>query len=411
MKNLPFFIASRYLFARKSHNVINIVSAISSVGMAVGTAALIIILSVYNGFDALVKSMMSSVEPDLLVVPVQGKYFVPEGEAYDIIYDCPKVKNMCTVLQDNVFASYEDKQGTVLAKGVDEVYCDETPLRDCVTDGDFYLSRDGEDYAAVGRGFALEMGLNVRFLSRLTLYYPDRHTRFSAVNPMSGVNSLSLWPSCEFSISNDIDNNLVIVPRRVMQELLDCDEEVSAVELRMTDDCSAAELKSLKKEFADALGPDFKVLDRAQQNPALYKMLRYEKLSVYLIMFFIVIILGFSIFGCLSMLIIDKSDDIATFRAIGADDAMIKKIFTLEGWMISLYGMLAGMVVGVAFCLLQQRFGFVAMPGNYMVDAYPVALEWKDVLVSSLSIALLGYLIALIPVARRIGSRTKNSTV
>lgn len=401
MRNLPLFVANRYLFAKKSHNVINIVSAISSVGMAVGTAALIIILSVYNGFDALVKSMMSSVEPDLMVVPSHGKFFVPEGEAYDLIYECPKVRSMCTVLQDNVFATYENKQGTVLAKGVDEVYCDESPLKDCVTDGEFYLEKYGEPYAAVGRGFALSMGLNVSFLSKLTLYCPDRRTKFSAVNPMAGVNEVSLWPSCEFSVSNDIDNNLVIVPESVMRELLGCDEEVSAVEIRMTEDCTPRQMKSLRQEFTRALGPDFNVLDRAGQNPALYKMLRYEKLSVYLIMFFIVMILGFSIFGCLSMLVIDKTDDIATFRAIGADDALIRKIFVLEGWMISFYGMAAGMIVGVGFCLLQQHFGLIPMPGNYAVSAYPVVLQWGDVLMSSLCIALLGYIISSLSVRRR----------
>ena len=404
MKNsLPFHIAVRYLFARKSHNVINIVSAISAVGMAVGAAALIVILSVYNGFDALVKSMMSSVEPDLMIVSSGQKYFVPEGEAYDLIYDDPLVESASAVLQDNVFVSYDGKQCTVLAKGVDRVYCEETPLKDYVTDGEFCLHRYDNHYAAVGAGVARVLGLNIRFLSRLNLFYPDRHSTISVFNPMAGINSVELKPCCEFSINNDIDKNLVIVDYEVMSELLGCgEEEVSAVELRMSEGCTKKELKAFQKKLSAVLGPGFKVLDRNGQNPELYKMLGYEKFSVYMIMFFIVLILGFSIFGCLTMLIIDKKEDMETMRALGADDTMIRGIFTLEGWMITLAGMAAGLITGVAFCLVQQRFGVIAMPGNYIVESYPVVLQWTDVAISAVSIALAGYLIALIP-SRRLG--------
>lgn len=398
--NVPPFIALRYLFARKSHNVINIVSAISATGMAVGTAALIIILSVYNGFDALVKSMLSSVEPDLMIVPREGKFFVPEGPAYDWLYDCPMVKNVSTVLQDNVFVEYDGNRGAVLAKGVDDIYARETPILDYVTGGEFKLSKGEVRYAAVGEGFASSMGIYHGFISELNMYYPDRAGRYSALNPMAGINAVRVWPSCEFAINGEVDANLVIVARDVMQELLGVEDEVSAVEIRLSDGSSPKDVRSVQKAVAELVGPQFKVLDRAQQNPALYSMLRYEKVAVYLIMAFIVLILGFSIFGSLRMLIIEKEDDIATLRAIGVSGRDTRRIFILEGWFITLSGMIVGLVLGVAFCLLQQATGFIRMPGNYVVDAYPVVLELKDVVISAISIAVMGYLIALVPSRR-----------
>lgn len=404
----PYFIALRYLFARKSHNVINIVSAISAVGMAVGTAALIIILSVYNGFGALVKSMLSSVEPDLVIVPSEGKFFVPEGPVYDWLYECPQVKNVSTVLQDNVFVEYDGSRGTALVKGVDEIYSEETPILDYVTGGEFRLSKGEVRYAAVGEGFASAMGIYHGFVTELDMYYPDREARYSALNPLGSVNVARVWPSCEFAVNSEIDASLVIVARDVMQGLLGVEDEVSAVEIRLVDGSRAGDVSAVQKKVASLAGPQFKVLDRTQQNPALYRMLRYEKVAVYLIMVFIVLILGFSIFGSLRMLIIEKEDDIATLRAMGVSGRDARRIFTLEGWFITLSGMIAGLAVGVAFCLLQQATGLIRMPGTFVVDAYPVVLEASDVLISSISIAVMGYFIALIP-SRRINVDSTSS--
>ncbi len=393
---LPFFIARRYLFAKKSHNVINIVSAISAAGMAVGTAALIIILSVYNGFDSIVKTMFSTVEPDLLVVPSEGKRFIAQGEAFDWAYGNPEVKSMTAVLQENVYVSYDGRQGTALVKGVDDIYMEESSLGDYLTDGSFVLRRQGDnrDFAAVGRGFARAMGMNVRFISPLVLYFPDRTARFSPLNPMSAVNSRSVWPSCEFMVNSQIDNNLVIVSRDVLADLLGLDDEVSALEIRLDGNLPARRVSALKKELGRRLGPDFKVLDRAGQNPSLYKMLRYEKLAVYMIMLFVALILGFCIFGSLNMLVIDKEGDIRILYAMGMDRVRIRRIFTLEGWLITLSGMSAGAAAGIVLCALQQHFGIVGMPSNFLVDAYPVVLQWQDVLISVCGISLIGYLIA-----------------
>ena len=398
MKLAPF-IAKRYLFAKKSHNVINIISAISAIGMAIGTAALIIILSVYNGFDSLVRSMMSNVEPDLMITPATGKVFVPEGEAYDWIYAQSTVKNMCGVLQEQVFISYDGQQGIAKAKGVDHIYEEESPIRDYIHGGTFTLHRGDVPMASVGLGLAQSMDINPRFLSPIEIYFPSRTRRISLTNPLSSIETIKVWPSGTFSISNEVDAELMILPIEKMRELLEYEDEVSAVEIRLTDDADSRELKRLQKEISSMLGPDFKVKDRFQQNESLYKMMKYEKAAIFMILLFVVIIIAFNIFGSLSMLIIEKRGDIETLRSLGAQDKLIRRIFVLEGWMISLTGLAAGLVLGIGFALLQQQFGFIKMPGHFIVQAYPVILSWTDIILTITGVATIGYLIALLPVA------------
>ncbi len=393
------FIAKRYLFAKKSHNVINIISAISAIGMAIGTAALIIILSVYNGFDSLIKSMMGNVEPDLLITPSTGKVFIPEGETYDWIYDQPTVKNMCSVLQEQVFINYDGQQGIALAKGVDWIYEEESPLAGHIIDGEFKLHRGDIPLASVGSGLAHDMGINPRFISGIEIYFPSRTRRISMANPMSSIEKIKVWPSSVFAVNSDVDANLMILPIEQMRELLEYGDEVSAVEIRLTEDAGPDELKRLQKEISTRLGPDFKVKDRFQQNESLYKMMKYEKAAIYMILVFVIIIIAFNIFGSLSMLIIEKRPDIETLRSLGAQDKLIRRIFVLEGWMISLVGLAAGLVIGIAFALLQQNFGFIKMPGSFVIQAYPIILSWTDILLTALSVAGIGYLIALLPVA------------
>ena len=393
------FIAGRYLIAKKSHNVINIISAISAIGMAIGTAALIIILSVYNGFDSLIRSMMSNVEPDLMITPATGKVFIPDDEAFDWIYDQPSVKNMCCVLEEDVFISYDGKQGLAKAKGVDWIYEEESPLKDHIRDGEFRLHRGDIPMASIGASLAYEMGINPRFLSPVEIYFPSRTRRISMANPMSSIEFIKVWPSSTFSINTEVDQELMILPIEKMRELLEYDEEVSAVELRLMEGTDRKELKRLQEEIGRLLGPAFKVKDRFQQNESLYKMMKYEKAAIYMILIFVIIIIAFNIFGSLSMLIIEKKSDIETLRSMGAQDSLIRRIFVLEGWMISLTGLAAGLVVGIGFALLQQHFGFIKMPGHFVVQAYPIILSLTDILLTAAGVAIVGWLIALLPAA------------
>jgi len=400
--HLPLFIAGRYLFAKKSHNVINIISAISAVGMAIGTAALIIILSIYNGFDELVKSTLSNVEPDILITPAKGKVFIPEGEAFDRIKANPMIGEYDLILQENVFVDYDGHQGIAKAKGVDSAFEAESPLAEHITNGEFSLHKGQLPQMVVGAGLAYKMGMNPAFLASAELYFPIRDRNFSLANPAASIETVRMRPSGIFSVNQQIDDDLMIVPIEEMRKLLGYEEEVSGVEIRLAEGSTAKDIRSAIKHIQKELGPEFKVLDRFRQNPSLYKMMRYEKAAIFLILIFVIIIIALNIFGSITMLIIEKKDDIETYRSLGATDQMLRRTFTLEGWLISLLGLAAGLVVGIGFSLAQQHFGFIKMPGSFLVNAYPVILQWQDVLATIAGVALIGYIIALLPVRRNI---------
>lgn len=400
--HLPLFIARRYLFAKKSHNVINIISAISAVGMAIGTAALIIILSIYNGFDELVKSTLSNVEPDILITPAKGKVFIPEGEAFDRIKANPMIGEYDLILQENVFVDYDGHQGIAKAKGVDSAFEAESPLAEHITNGEFSLHKGQLPQMVVGAGLAYKMGMNPAFLASAELYFPIRDRNFSLANPAASIETVRMRPSGIFSVNQQIDDDLMIVPIEEMRKLLGYEEEVSGVEIRLAEGSTAKDIRSAIKHIQKELGPEFKVLDRFRQNPSLYKMMRYEKAAIFLILIFIIIIIALNIFGSITMLIIEKKDDIETYRSLGATDQMLRRTFTLEGWLISLLGLAAGLVIGIGFSLAQQNFGFIKMPGSFLVNAYPVILQWQDVLATIAGVALIGYIIALLPVRRNI---------
>lgn len=400
--HLPLFIAGRYLFAKKSHNVINIISAISAVGMAIGTAALIIILSIYNGFDELVKSTLSNVEPDILITPAKGKVFIPNGETFDRIRQNPLIDEYDLILQENVFVDYDGHQGIAKAKGVDSAFEAESPLAEHITNGEFSLHKGQLPQMVVGAGLAYKMGMNPAFLASAELYFPIRDRNFSLANPAASIETVRMRPSGIFSVNQQIDDDLMIVPIEEMRKLLGYEEEVSGVEIRLAEGSTAKDIRSAIKHIQKELGPEFKVLDRFRQNSSLYKMMRYEKAAIYLILIFVIIIIALNIFGSITMLIIEKKDDIETYRSLGATDKMLRRTFTLEGWLISLLGLAAGLVVGIGFSLAQQHFGFIKMPGSFLVNAYPVILQWQDVLATIAGVALIGYIIALLPVRRNI---------
>ena len=402
---LPFFIAKRYLFAKKSHNVINIISTISAIGMAIGTAALIIILSIYNGFDSIIKTTLSAIEPELLISPAKGKVFVPEGEVYDWLYDQSSIKTICTVLEENIFINYDGKQSTARAKGVDKIYEEESPIIDHIVEGEFSLHRGDVALTSIGSGLAYKMGIRPHFVNPIEVYYPSRKRNISITNPAASLRSIKVFPKSLFTVNAEYDSNLMILPIEKMRELLEYDDEVSAVEVRfwrnyanLNDaEDNASEIKRVQKELSKRLGDDFIVKDRFQQNTSLYKMMKYEKASIYLLLLFIIIIIAFNIFGSLSMLMIDKKDDIQTFKSMGADTSLIRRIFIYEGWLISLLGMIIGLIIGILFCLVQSHFGLIKMPGNFIMQAYPIILTWKDIALTAIGVATIGYIIALLP--------------
>ena len=393
---LDLYIARRYLVAKKSLGVIHVISMISAIGMAIGTAALILILAIYNGFDRVIRDNISDLAPDVLVTAVHGKYFVPEGPAFDALLDDPRITQISSVLEEEVFLSYDGRQELAQAKGVDAVYEEETRLADHVVEGAFALHAGELPQAAVGVGLAVKLGIRPRFTEPLTLYYPRRGARIPLAGPASALSSIKLHPGCLLSISATEDEQMVLLPIGQMRTLLGLQEEVSGIELRLDRPAD----KRLLRELQELLGPEFLVRDRVQQQPALYKMMRYEKLAIYLILLFVVLIIATNILGSLSMLSIAKRDDMETLRALGATDRLVRRIFVWEGWLVSIVGLLAGLLIGVALAWIQQRFGIVKMPGGFALQAYPVVLQAGDLLWTTLGVAAVGFLVALFAATR-----------
>lgn len=375
---LPLYIAKRYLFAKKSHNVINIISAISATGMAIGTAALIIILSVYNGFDNIIRQNLSESDPDYLILPSEGKTFNGSDLPISALAETFSISG---IIEESVFITYGGNQGFAKARGVESSDSSSLWLGD--------IAR-----AKFGPGIASELGINPRFVESAFLYFPDRNAKLSPVNPEAALNNVRVKPVDIFTSTTEFDNDLVIVPIELMRTLLGYGE----------DEFTAVELRGRAGAALD-LGNDFVILDRYHQHPEIYKMMKYEKAAIYLILIFIVIIISLNIFGSLSMLIIEKQGDIDTLHALGADDRLIRKIFALEGWLISLLGMISGLVVGILTVVIQSRFGIVKLPGNYLVDAYPVALQWTDVLLTAAAVTAIGFIISLSAGRNRLLSR------
>lgn len=349
--SVPLRIALRYLFTRKSNNVIGWISAVSTVGMAIGAAALILVLSVYNGFDGIIRSNLSDSDPDWLIVPQSGKTFmVPDG------FD-----NAVQLVQDKVFMEYDGKQSVVNIKG-----------------------RSNATQVSVSADIAQELGIRVHRLQKLHLYFPKRDGKVSVANPMASINSLDIFPQSIYTPATEFDAATVIASADEVRSLLGmAPGEVSALELW---DCPQPE----------SLPEGLKALNRVQQHPELYKMMRYEKAAIYLILLFVVILISFNILASLSMLQIEKEQDRFTMSALGMRASEIRKVFLLEGWLVSLLGMIIGLALGMLLAWLQQRYGLVAMPGNSIVSAYPVVLKFTDVLLTAFGVALVGFITSAI---------------
>lgn len=397
--DLSGFIAGRYLFAKKSHNVINIISGISAAGIAIGCAALVIILSIYNGFDGIVRSFNNSYTPDLLVSPVAGKAFTPSDELLEGLKAQEGVRTVSGVLEENVYLKYGERNAVATAKGVDSSYCSVTGLRDFLVEGEFELEYGQLREAVIGRTLALELGLRTSFLTPLEVYFPSRSAEVSLLDPMASLHLVKLHPAGVLSLEQGFDKKYVFVPVSALRELLEYENEVSALEI-YADSTRIGEngvvSAALQKEVEKLAGEGFTVKNRRQQNEMLYKMLSYEKIAIYLILLFVMIIISFNILGSLSMLRIEKQDDMAILEAMGAEKGFINRIFLKESLMISALGIIIGIVAGLLVCFLQQRFGFVKMPGNFVVDAYPVVVKFLDILLIIAGVGLIGYLTALL---------------
>ncbi|MCR5827831.1 MAG: FtsX-like permease family protein [Bacteroidales bacterium] len=395
-----FFIAKRYLFARKSHNVINIISIISAAGIAIGCAALVIILSIYNGFDTLVKDLYDSTSPDLLITPARGKTFSTGTAAFDALRSDAAIASYSEILEENVFLMYGDNHTVVTARGVDSLYGRASGLDGYMTSGEFTVWEGGSPRMVLAAKISGQLGVNIRFLTPVSAIYPSTTDTLNIFNPASILRTEKIFPAGTISVDENFDGKYVFMPREVLGSLTGHDE-ISSVELRFVPQVLTSDgivSSSVQKSIAKALGDDYVVRNRYQQNESLYKVMRYEKLAVYFILVFVMLIISCNALGSLSMLIIDKNEDIEVLKSMGATKQRIRRIFRLEGWMISLLGIVVGIAVGLLVCFLQARYGLVKLPGNFVVDAYPVKVQWGDVTLVFVIVAAIGAIMAQLPV-------------
>ncbi len=374
--NTSYYIAKRYLFSKKSVNAINFISGISMLGVFVGSAALIIILSVFNGFENIVLSMYNTFSPELMIEAKEGKTFEPSDSRFRNLRKDPRIINYTEVLQEKALIRYGKSQSIALVKGVSDDYTKGQPnLDSAVSSGSFMLRYNDEDMAVIGSGIQnyLSVNLNDDF-SNLEVYSP-RKGAANALNPADEFNILSIHPAGVFSVQQEFDN-MMIVPLRFARSLLGEESRISLIEINTKPGISVDELQN---DIAGILGKGFAVKNRSQQNQLLYKILNSEKWAIFLILTFVLIIAIFNIIGSLTMLVIDKKKDIAVLSSLGANNSLIRGIFFIEGMMISMIGCILGMAAGLAFCLLQQHFGFINLGGaNMMIDSYPIGIKGAD---------------------------------
>ncbi|MFA5713409.1 MAG: ABC transporter permease [Bacteroidales bacterium] len=393
MRIVPF-IAGRYLFAKKSHNVINIISIISAVGIAIGSAALIIILSIYNGFEGLIESAYSTHESDLKVMPATGKYFDSEAPQILALTENPSILHLYRVIEENIFIRYGNESRVATMKGVDSTFEAHSSLKEHITEGEFSLHFGELPQVLLGRSLAYNLGLRVHLLEPLYLYYPSRNRSISLVNPLNSLNVEKLFPGGLLSVDNEFDDKYLFLPIETAQNLMEYESELSHIEITLKE---GSDIKRVEREIKALLGEEYIVQNRFEQNPTLYKMLRAERLSIYIILLFVIVIVSFNLFGSLSMLIIEKSEDSYLLKALGSRESLIKGIFFTQGWMLSLIGATTGILLGLILSLIQQQWGIIKMPGNFVVESYPVVVKVSDLLLSFIAIATIGLLSALLP--------------
>ena len=391
--NFPFYIARRYLFSKKSHNAINIISLISVCGVLIATIALVCALSVYNGFNDLVSSLFSHFDPELKITSRYGKVFDPNEECLQNIKSLPEIEIVSEVLQDNALIKYRDRQDIGVIKGVDENFSRLVTLDSVLIDGAFRLSDEVANYATLGIGLASHLGINAGFVSPIEIYVPKRDQKVNMANPAASFNPGYTFITAVFRINQQVyDDYYMIIPLSLARSLLHYDKEVSALELKLKEGVS---LPKVEKQIQEMIGDKYRVQNRFEQQEASFKMMQVEKWVTFLILCFVLSIALFNIVGSLSMLMIEKKEDVQTLRNMGANDRQIRLIFLFEGWMISGFGALFPLYVRYS------DFGDYVLgetSGAFIIDAYPVHVLWGDVLAVFITVLSIGFLAAWYPV-------------
>ncbi len=399
MANLESHIAWRYLFSKKGHNAINIVSGISAAAVAVVTAAMICVLSVMNGFGTLVEHMFSEFDPTLLVVPAEGNTLRTDTAPIASLYAREDIEAISMQLEQTALIRYKDHQTPARVMGVDSLFTQTAHIDSIITDG-FYSVWDGAfDRVVMGRGLAAQIGMNAHFTGALHLYAPQRTGRVNMMRPDLSLRHEHAFIAGTFAVNQvEYDDQLLLVSLPLAQRLFDYDE-YTATALRIEVSNQKSDIRKQKAEISKTLGPGYNVLDRYEQQASFFNILRIEKLLTILLLVFILLIASFNIIGSLSMLIIDKREDIQILSHLGADEATIRRVFLIEGWLISSSGALIGLITGVLLCLGQQHFGWLKLGSGaeYVISAYPVQVQAPDIVLVAVIVLALGFIAALYP--------------
>lgn len=398
--NFPFFIAKRYLFSKKSHNAINVISAISVCGVALATLAMVCTLSVFNGFQDMVATFFTAFDPQIKITSVKGKVFDGSEPVFAEIRTMPEVVVYSESVEDNAMVQYKGRQAMAVIKGVEDNFDKLTPIDSILFGrGELILHDEVVDYAIPGLQLLSTLGTGIRFLDPLEIYAPKRGSRINMSNPMSSFVSDQLFSSgLTFTVNQEkYDASYIITSIGFARRLFQYTNEVSAVNLRLTSD---ADENTVIKKLKEKLGDDFRVQNRYEQQADTFRIMEIEKLISYIFLTFILMIACFNVIGSLSMLIIDKKNDVQTLRNLGASDSQIVRIFLFEGRMISFIGAVSGVIIGLALCLIQQEYGIISLgtAGSFIVDAYPVSVHVWDVVLVFATVLIVGFISVWYPV-------------
>lgn len=399
--NLPFYIAKRYLFSKKSHNAINIISGISVCGVALATLALVCTLSVFNGFQELVAAFFTAFDPELKITVAEGKVFDAHDERIARVRALPGIEVFTEALEENAMLQYKDKQAMVVIKGVEDNFEDLTAIDSILYGrGEFKLHDEVVDYGVMGMQLVSILGSGIAFVDPVEVYAPKRGEKVNMANPSGSFTKDYLFsPGVVFAVNQQkYDASYVITSLDFARRLFGYETEVSSIELKLK---PGQDVENVKNEIKQIVGDGFIVLDRYEQQADVFRIMEIEKFISYFFLTFILVIACFNVIGSLSMLIIDKKQDVQTLRNLGASDRLIVRIFLFEGRLISLLGAMIGIVLGLLLCFIQQKFGIISLGSvadSFIVNAYPVSVHWQDVLLIFVTVLLVGFLAVWYPV-------------
>ena len=401
--SFPFYIARRYLFSKKSHNAINVISGVSVCGVALATLALVCTLSVFNGFQDLVTTMFTAFDPEIKITAANGKVFDAQDERIQLLKELPEIEVFSESLEDNAMVQYKGRQTMVVIKGIEDNFNQLTAIDSILYGrGDWILHDEVVDYAIPGIELVSILGTGIRFLDPLEVYAPKRGVKINVANPSTSFESSYLHSSgLVFAVNQQkYDASYILTSLSFARDLFQYDTEVSSIELKLS---TNADVRKIKSEAKRILGSDFLVQDRFEQQADTYRIMKVEKLISYVFLSFILLIACFNVIGSLSMLIIDKRNDVVTLRNLGADDQLISRVFLFEGYMITFFGALIGVALGLLLCFVQQEFGLISLgngssAGAFVVDAYPVSVYAADVILVLITVLVTGFLSVFFPV-------------